>query len=576
MKTNKKKHLLKFTNILKFSLLLFVILSRQPLKSQDFAWAKNFGGDGVEKVNSITTDKSGNVYTLGTFSKTADFDPSASMFNLTALGNYDIFISKLDSKGDFVWAKQISGTEFEIGGSIATDPFGNVFITGSFQGTVDFDPGATTFNLTSKGNYDGFVCKLDEAGKFKWVRQIGSTETCTSNGMIIDVLGNPYITGQFTANTDFDMGQGTSLLTSFGQVDAFICKFDGDGSFNWVKQIGGAGNDRSNAMVFDKKENIYLTGRFDKKADFDPGANTFELTPNGSSNDDVFICKFDHLGNFIWAKQIGSSSSENSNSIAIDTNCNVYTTGFFNFTVDFDPGKDSFYLTSNGKTDIFLSKLDSNGNFMWAKSFGGPELDEGNSVVSDGAGNVFATGYFNRTVDFDPSSGVFYLNTTQYPDAFIIKLNASGDFIWAGQMGGKNTDEGIALTSDFFGNIITTGQFSDTADFDPRASSNNLISAGSLDVFVQKMNASAAQSIPIIKSNIRFYPNPNQGIITIDFGQTYSSIYTKVLNIQGRVLKERKYLNTEKINLNFDGPKGFYIVELRYDDKYSVLKTVKN
>jgi hypothetical protein len=157
-------------------LLLAFIGCYTPAKAQnlDFAWAKGIGAtDGDDRAYSIAVDAAGNVYTTGYFEGTADFDPSAGVFNLTSAGSVDIFVSKLDASGNFVWAKAMGGTSIDQATSIAVDASNNVYTTGYFYNTADFDPSAGVANLTSAGSGDIFVSKLDASGNFVWAKAMG-------------------------------------------------------------------------------------------------------------------------------------------------------------------------------------------------------------------------------------------------------------------------------------------------------------------------------------------------------------------------------------------------------------------
>ncbi|MFH0865376.1 MAG: SBBP repeat-containing protein [Bacteroidota bacterium] len=174
----------------------------------------------------------------------------------------------------------------------------------------------------------------------------------------------------------------------------------------WVKQIGGTySDDRGYSLTLDASGNVYTTGFFGT-ADFDPGADTFNLTSVGG---DIFISKIDSSGNFVWAEQMGGSDFDYGTSIAVDASGNVYTTGLFRGAADFDPGADTFKLTSAGVEDIFISKLNSSGNFIWAKQIDGTNLNYGPCIAIDTFGNVYTTGPFHDTADFDPGAGVYNL-----------------------------------------------------------------------------------------------------------------------------------------------------------------------
>src|SRR6185436_19324206 len=151
---------------------------------------------------------------------------------------------------------------------------------------------------------------------------------------------------------------------------------------------------------------------------------------------------------FEWAKNIGGYYGY-ANGLAVKVISNtIYTCGKFKGRVDFDPGAGTFYLTSAGNEDIFISQSDASGNLLWAKSIGGPANDVAYSIVADASGNVYITGSFSLTADFDPGPGVFNLTASGNTDIFISKLDASGNFTWAKQMGGTGVDIGRSIDLD--------------------------------------------------------------------------------------------------------------------------------
>ncbi len=466
------------------TLLIFFVFFTYSAYAQTFEWAKQMGGNSDGKGHSTALDALGNVYTTGFFSGTTDFDPGPGTFNLTSSAGLEIFISKLDASGNFVWAKQLEGTTLNRGNSITVDINGYIYVTGYFAGTVDFDPSPGVFNLSSAGSADIFILKLDPSGNFEWAKQMGGTGDDRSNSIAVDDNGNVYTTGYFTGTADFDPGAGLFNLSTAGNDDVFIAKLDASGDFLWAKQVAGTADDRGNSVAVDANGNVYTTGRFEGTVDFDPGAGTFNLSSAGTH--DVFISKLDPSGNFEWAKQMGGTADDRSFSIAVDNSGNVYTTGYFNETADFDPGSGTFNLTSSVGSDIFVSKLDSSGDFVWAKQMEGTSNNTGFSIALDANSNVYITGSFQGTVDFDPGTGTFNLNAASI-DIFISKLDASGDFAWAQRMGGVDSDEGLSIAVDDSGNVYTTGYFKETVDFDPGAGVYNLSATGYSDIFVHKM-----------------------------------------------------------------------------------------
>jgi hypothetical protein len=469
-----------------FFLILVLVAFSQIATAQTFEWAKQLGGTDQELVKSITVDGVGNVYSTGFFRGTADFDPEAGIYNLIAESDNDGFISKLDALGNFVWAKQIGGTGSVSGNSIVVDTIGNIYITGQFSGTTDFDPGLSTFNLTSSGNTDIFVCKLDAWGDFVWARQFGGTAYDAANSIAIDADGSVYITGYFESTVDFDPGDETYNLTSEGWYDIFISKIDTSGDFVWAIRMGGTGYEEGTSIAVDNSGNIYTTGYYSGTADFDPGIGLLNLTAAG--NGDIFMSKLDSNSNLVWAESMGGTCSDRGTSIAIDISENVYITGCFCGTSDFDPSANSYNLTSAGENDIFISKLDASGDFIWAKQFGGTTNDEGYSIQLDSLKNVYSTGVFSATADFDPSIETVYLNSQGGYDTYISKLDSLGNFIWVKQLTGSFFVEGHAIFVDNNNNVYTAGYFESTADLDPSTNTFELTSIGYFDIFVHKIS----------------------------------------------------------------------------------------
>lgn len=497
-------------------------------------WAKALGGTGNDEGRSVATDLAGNVFTTGRFNGTADFDPGAGTFNLTSAGNDDIFISKLDATGNFVWAVGFGSTSYDQGRSIAIDPFGNILVTGEFRNTIDFDPGAGIFNLTApSGLYDIYVLKLDGNGNFVWAVSFGDPASNSDIGYAIDtdVTGNVYVTGIYSGTADFDPGVGTFPLTALGPAgfpEVFILKLSAAGNFVWAKSIGGTAQDHAYGISIDPLGNVIVGGDFIGTVDFDPGASIANLTPIGFL--DPFILKLDGDGNFVWAKSIGGGASEQIWAVTTDTNGNIFATGDFQGSIDLDPGVGTFIQldagTGPGSGDIFILKLDVNGNFIWGAGFGDNQIDRVRGAAVDGLGNSYFTGYFRGTVDFDPAVGVFNLSSTPSTasDIFISKYDPSGNLIWAGSMGGTSDFEiGNSITVSA-GNIYVTGGFFNTADFDPGSGTFNLISNGSfVDAFVVKL----APTIPAIPTIISFTPTSGAvgNIVTIT-GTNFSTTPT--------------------------------------------------
>ena len=467
-------------------LLISLLLATVHAQNVQLEWANSVGGTMLDQGMSISIDTSGNTYVSGAYWGTADFDPGGATFNMTSNGLSDIFILKLDTGGNFIWAKSMGATGYDYGRSVTIDGSGNVLISGYYHDTVDFDPGAATFNLISNGDYDVFILKLDASGNFIWAKSVGGTLGDFSYCIATDASGNVLITGSFQDTVDFDPGAATFNMTSNGLSDIFILKLDANGNFIWAKSMGGTSSDLGQSITIDASGDALITGYYADTVDFDPGAGSFNLISNGSN--DVFVQRLDAGGNFNWAKSMGGTSSDIGQSITLDATGNVYLTGNFRDTADFDPGAGIFNLISNGVADVFIEKLDATGNFIWAKSLGGSLNDFVYSIATDTAEDVYITGTFHDTVDFDPGAATFNLTSNGAEDIFIKKLYASGNFAWAKSMGGTGFDRGQSIIIDSLGNVYVTGTDQDTADFISGKGVFNLISNGGIDVFIERLS----------------------------------------------------------------------------------------
>lgn len=540
--------------------------------AQNYEWAKKMGGAGFEQGNDIAVDEAGNVYATGYFSGTVDFDPGAGIANLTSTGESNIFICKLDASGNYLWAKSIGGTTlFSEGRAIAIDGLGNVYATGDFYGTADFDPGPGTAELNSAGSQDIFICKFDASGNYLWAKNIGAGSEDIANDIAIDPLGNAYTTGYFGGTVDFDPSTGTAELTAAGWADIFICKLDASGNYLWAKSMGAAGGDISHAIAVDASSNVYTTGLFSFTVDFDPSPlGTAELT--STNNLDAFVCKLNASGNYVWAKNMGGGYNTIGYSIAVDNSENVYTTGYFEGTTDFDPNEGTAELTSTGYKDIFVCKFDPSGNYLWAKNMGGISYNYGDAIAVDEAGNTYTTGYFEGTADFNPDEGGIAQLTAGANDIFICKFDASGNYLWAKNMGGTKSDYAYGIALDPLGNVYTTGHFVGTADFDPNEGTAELTTAGGTDIFICKLSQTAlGAEMPSSTSKINIYPTLTKDIILIkneESNITHVAVYNQV----GQLVLAQ----THATHLDLTAmPTGLYFVQVQAGGKIVTQKVVK-
>ena len=453
-------------------------------------WATRIGGVSLEESRSIGIDAAGNVYTLCYYGGLVDFDPGAGEYHLSSGGSA---ILKMDAAGNFIWARDVGSTNNVVGESMYVDPAGNVYSTGFFMGTADFDPGPGVFNLTSLGNYDIFLSKIDAQGNLVFAKSMGGSSQDVGLAITLDHSGNIYMSGYFWGSADLNPGAGAyNPHTSVGGEDIFVVKLNNNGDLIWVKTMGGPAvigtyYDRVEDIEVDQDGNVYLVGYFDGTTDFDPGAAVLNITAVG--DEDVFIVKLDENGQLLWAKTMGGNSPDRGSSLAVDDMGNVYTTGYFGNVADFDPDTTTYSIVSPGNPTLFLSKLDSGGNFVWAKSLLAHGRDAGNHIAIDSTGNLCLTGYFENTVDFDLGAGVYNLSSTPHRyNIFVAKYDTSSSLIWAKAMvGDGGFSQGYSTALDEMGNVFVSGAFGSRTDFDPDTGSF-YISPVSKDIFILKLS----------------------------------------------------------------------------------------
>jgi Tfp pilus assembly protein PilZ len=368
--------------------------------SGTFQWVNTFGGTGGDRGIDIAIDSSDNVYIIGDFSSTVNFGGG----DITSAGSTDIFVLKLNSSGTFQWVNTYGDTGADIGIGIEINSSNNSYITGYFQGTVNFGGG----DVTSAGSGDFFVLKLNSSGTFQWVNTYGGTSDDLGIGITVDSSDNAYITGDFSSTVNFGGGD----ITSAGSTDIFVLKLNSSGTFQWVNTYGGTEKDRGINIAFDSSDNVYTTGYFSSTVNFGGG----DITSAGST--DIFVLKLNSSGTFQWVNTFGGTGADNGIDIAIDSSDNVYIIGDFSSTVNFGGGD----ITSAGSTDIFVLKLNSSGTFQWVNTYGDTGASIGEGIAFDSSDNVYTTGYFSSTVDFGSGD----ITSAGSYDIFVLKLNSSG------------------------------------------------------------------------------------------------------------------------------------------------------
>ncbi|MBD3342039.1 MAG: hypothetical protein GF353_23265, partial [Candidatus Lokiarchaeota archaeon] len=420
----------------------------------EFNWVKWAGGINEDCCFSISLDKIGNTVITGYYKDITHFWP----YSFNSSGSKDIFVAKYDKLGNVLWAKSAGGSGYDEGHSIVSDESGNSIITGIFFGTAKFDE----ITLNSSGGNDIFVAKYSEVGNVLWAKGAGSPEADYGWSIETDTYENICVTGCFRKTARFD----SISLSSAGDYDVFITKFDPSGDVLWAKKAGGPNSDIGHSIATDILGNIYITGEFTEIATFEN--NT--IYGNG-----IFLAKYSSNGDLVWVKSANGTSTIVSNGVVVDRLENSFVTGNFSGIVNFG----NYNLHSEGDNDIFISKYDKAGNVLWAKRAGGIANETSHDISIDKFDNPVIVGSFVGNSNFD---NINLNSVSELPDICVVKYNQNGDVVWTKHAGGQGNDAGISIISDNDGTNLITGFFEETAAFD----NIDINSAGDRDIFVAK------------------------------------------------------------------------------------------
>lgn len=529
--------ILLFVNVFLFT--KGVLLGQPPA----WHWAKAAGTGDEDAGRSCVTDANGNVIVTGYFEfSTINFGTVA----LANSGGYDMFLVKYDSLGNVLWAKSAIGTSNDEGISCSVDLNGDIIVTGFYGGaTITFD--TIVLTNTIPWTSDIFMAKYSSNGDVVWAKSVGGSDHDFVNYCSTDTFGNIYVTGRFDSDT---LTIGSSVLINSGASDIYISKFDNSGNAIWAKSAGGASFQDALCCTTDNNGNVIISGYFYGPT-LDCGATI--LTNSGPSiTPDMFIVKYDSSGNVLWAKSAGGISYEFGSSCATDAVGNIIVTGTFSSNnITFG----TTVLSNTGFSDVYIVKLDPQGNELWAKSEGGTGGDEAMSCTTDLYGNIFVTGNFNSPTITVGTTVLYHANDL---DIFIIKYDSIGNFIWANSVGDIFDEYVWNCTTDLYGNLIITGLFQ---SYSLNVGPIVLFNLDGSDMFVAKLDTDLNQvglNNGIFEDrNVFLYPNPATDVLKIHCSKcNFQSI--EIYNMHGEIIGNSTQPNIDLSLLN----SGVYFVRL--------------
>lgn len=417
----------------------------------ELEWVKTIGNPfgALTDGNGLANDNEGNIFLTGSFGNSIIIDATV----LASNGQSDVLIAKFDPGGNLIWADHLGGSQGDFGEDIQVDLAGNVWITGSFSDTVSI--GTTT--LASSGQTDIFVAKWDKNGNFLWAKQAGGSNFDIGRGIDVDKSGNGWVTGEFNGPATAD----TVTLSGIGNRDIFLAKYDSLGNLLWAEEAGGLQEDRGYDIATDNQENAYITGCL-------TGLTIWGDTmyPAAFLNDNIFVAKYDPFGNLVWMRQTGGKDWDRGEGISMGTDNEIYMTGHFADTAFFDTDTlvssiyfDIFVIKYDSLGQMIWATQ------AGGPASGPNSTETGSGIAADNSGNAYVTGYFGGDayfgIDTFTSRGNWDIFVSKYgkPDVKPSVNLLDSLIICAGDM---IEDVAILISDEFPESVLISVSSSDT------------------------------------------------------------------------------------------------------------------
>lgn len=334
--------------------------------------------------------------------------------------------------------------------------------------------------------------EIIHAQALAWMSNFGSTVSVFGESMIQDQEGYIYVAGYFTGIADFDPGGGVLSLESSGGNDIFVLKLTEEGSLVWAKRMGGTGDDRAKKIERDNEGNLLICGYFSELCDFDPGLGEEAIQALG--NHDAFVVKLSTNGSLLWVNTIHGGAAEESMDLAVDSEGNVYSVGYFGDITTFMVLGEEVVVASTGFQDGYVMKMNADGQAQWLETFGGTGFDQATSILIDTNDKIFVGGYFTGTVNFDfENSSISFESSFASNDIFLLEITEEAEILWGISFEGDSYGDFLTdIESNANGNLFLSGYFDGNLDTNPGELNNVISSLDDLAGFVICLNSSGS------------------------------------------------------------------------------------
>ncbi|HKH47605.1 MAG TPA: SBBP repeat-containing protein [Thermoanaerobaculia bacterium] len=370
-------------------------------------WAHALGGPGPDEARAVAILPEGDVFVVGSFSGTADFDPGPGRTELASAGSTDVFVLRLTPRGELVWARRFGGLQEDTGLDIAVDTRG-VYVSGSFQSALDAGPS----RLTSAGKTDGFAAKLDLSGTLQWTQRIGGPQNDEARSLAVDANGEVWVAGSFEEKAGIGQ-EGGSSWESAGKLDGFLARLGPEGAVLWSGRIGGKKEDAVTAVAVGPA-GVWLTGYFTDTADFDPGSSITTMAGVGKA--DAFVARLAKTGQLRWVQQTSGPYFDTGTGLAPDGEGGVWA-----LSVQIE--RYGFHLDPESTDDrAVLTRFDRDGARKITREMAGEGGLRALDVALDSAGNPCVAGAFRGKGTVITGFEVVKLTGAGQTDALVARI----------------------------------------------------------------------------------------------------------------------------------------------------------
>lgn len=558
-----------FTLLINFSFLLCM-----NAQTPNWSWAKNSSGTADVEPRGVALDPSGNLYVAGRYALGyAVFGNDTLQGYDTVSVNSDVFFVKYNSSGSVQWSRRAGTAAMDRAHAVAVNGLGDIYVAGYFTGdSIVF--GANTLYNNNSPMADIFLVKFDGSGNVIWAKREGGAGWDEAWAMAIDALGNVYVTGIFSGsqNLMFGLTSLTNTSTLSGDMDIFVVKYDPAGNVSWAKSAGGSVNEFPESIAV-SASGVFLAGNYISPS---MTIGTQTLTNTSPGEGELFLAKYDGLGNVSWANSIPGDSVDQGPSVTADASGNVYMSAFYtsdsitfgSFTIHNTSPASSIY-----KDDIVLVKFDGSGNPLWVRTAAGTDDEQTSSVTMDASGNIYLAGHFKGDSMVIGSTSLFpYGGLSGGYDMCFAKYDGSGMLQWALRAGGDGSDYDAHITSDPLGNVYMAGYFgSSSITF----GTSTVTGGGDKETFVAKLSA-APSAVENADNTFRvhIYPNPCSDKVNISLRGAGLNNEITAYNVLGEEIQQ---ITTCERNLVIDLSKqlnGIYFLQVKNEEGERVVKKI--